>query len=38
MLIEKAGNFHYRWIKDLNRLLRDQNMITALFTVEKLAA
>ena len=24
LLIEKAGKFHYTWIKDLNRLLRDQ--------------
>ena len=23
--IEKAGKFHYTWIKDLNRLLRDQS-------------
>ena len=23
LLIEKAGEFHYTWIKDLNRLLRD---------------
>ena len=25
LLIEKAGKFHYTWIKDLNRLLRDQS-------------
>ena len=25
LLIEKAGEFHYTWIKDLSRLLRDQN-------------
>ena len=25
MLIEKAGKFHYTWIKDLNRLLNDQS-------------
>ena len=25
LLIEKAGNFHYTWIKDLNRLLYDQS-------------
>ena len=25
LLIEKAGKFHYIWIKDLNRLLRDQS-------------
>ena len=25
LLIEKAGEFHYTWIKDLNRLLRDQS-------------
>ena len=25
LLIEKAGKFHYTWIKDLNRLLNDQS-------------
>ena len=25
LLIEKAGKFHYTWIKNLNRLLHDQN-------------
>ena len=25
LLIEKAGKFHYTWIKDLNRLLHDQS-------------
>ena len=25
LLIEKAGKFQYYWIKDLNRLLRDQS-------------
>ena len=25
LLIEKAGKFHYTWIKDLNRLLREQS-------------
>ena len=25
LLIEKAGKFHYTWIKDLNRLLHNQN-------------
>ena len=25
MLIEKAGQFHYTWIKDLNRLLNDES-------------
>ena len=25
LLIEKAGKFHYTWIKDLNRLLYDQS-------------
>ena len=25
LLIDKAGEFHYTWIKDLNRLLRDQS-------------
>ena len=25
LLIEKAGKFHYTWIKDLNRFLRDQS-------------
>ena len=25
LLIEKAGKFHYTWIKDLNHLLRDQS-------------
>ena len=25
LLIQKAGKFHYTWIKDLNRLLHDQN-------------
>ena len=25
LLIKKAGKFHYAWIKDLNRLLRDQS-------------
>ena len=25
LLIEKAGKFHHTWIKDLNRLLRDQS-------------
>ena len=25
LLIQKAGKFHYTWVKDLNRLLHDQN-------------
>ena len=25
LLIKKAGEFHYTWVKDLNRLLRDQS-------------
>ena len=25
LLIEKAGKFHYTWVKDLNRLLHDQS-------------
>ena len=25
LLIEKAGKFHYTWVKDLHRLLHDQN-------------
>ncbi|KAK3782744.1 hypothetical protein RRG08_037743 [Elysia crispata] len=25
LLIQRAGKFHYTWIKDLNRLLHDQN-------------
>ena len=25
LLIEKAGKFHYTWIKNLNRLLYDQS-------------
>ena len=28
LLIEKAGKFHYTWIKDLNRLLHDQSKHT----------